>query len=205
MRYNAAKAIGNLRAAKETETTVVPLSACLEDSDPDVRWAAAEALRKIGTDEAIAVWQQFEDEPSVVDLLKQLFNEDKAVRIDASESILRLMKKEDALHLAKLMEALGDQVWKVRANVCDAIAKTGEGANEAVDALRKSLKDEHEEVRAAAARALGKIGEGAEAAVPRLIKALKDEVKEVRLDAGLALERIGGKESEKALKKFKWE
>ncbi|MCB0323248.1 MAG: HEAT repeat domain-containing protein [Bdellovibrionales bacterium] len=205
VRYNAAKAIGNLRAAKEAEQAVEPLIRLLDDTDPDVRWVAAEALRKIGTEQAMEAWLRYEAQPTTLDLLKQLFNDDKQIRIDAAENLAKSITPDDASHVAELKRGLQDQLWKVRAAVAEALAKIGPGASGATKSLKKALRDEHEKVRAAAAHALGRIGPEAEIAVVRLIKRLNDEHKEVRTAAGVALELIGTTEAVKALESFTWE
>lgn len=205
IRFLAAKAIGNLRAAKETEKAVDPLKVALEDSDPDVRWAAAEALRKIGTNDAMDAWLHHDSDPTIADLCKQLTNDDKAVRTDAAENLVKSVTTEHSGFVNSIAVGLEDQLWKVRKACAEALAKIGAGAVEAVKPLKKCLNDENQYVRAAAATALGKIGPAAEDAVVRLIKHLKDESKEVRTACGLALELINTEEANKALAKFDWE
>ena len=205
VRYQTAKAIGNLRAAKETEAAVPNLIECLSDSDPDVRWVAAEALRKIGTREAMDAWLNFEAKPEVADFAKQLFNDDKAVRIDAAQGLIKVLTPEAGKYVPQIAGALKDQLWKVKVPVAEALAKMGGSAREAIPLLRRALGDENERVRAAAANAIGKIKTNAEEAVPALIKGLKDQYREVRSASALALESIDTEEARKALKKFNWE
>lgn len=205
VRYNAAKAVGNLRAAKETEAAVPQLISCLKDKDPDVRWAVAEALRKIGTDEAMEAWLHFESKPEVNDLVKQLSNTDKAVRMDAAAGLVKIIAPDDGKYVPEIAKALTDQFWRVKVPICETLAKIGPNAREAIPGLKRALNDENERVRAAAAHALGRIGKSAEDAVERLVKKLKDEFKEVRLAAAVALELIDTAEAKRALKKFTWE
>ena len=204
VRYLAAKAIGNLRAAKEVEKAVPNLKKLLEDSDPDVRWVASEALRRIGTNDAVDAWLKHEGDSSIEDLCKQLKNDDKAVREDAANNLLKSINKKHADYTDQISAGLNDQIWKVRKLCADVIAKIGEGASAAIPMLEKALKDENADVRASAAKALGKIGQEG-GALSELINCLEDEIKEVRMASALALELIGGADAEKALKKFKWE
>jgi len=177
----------------------------LKDKDSEVRWSAAEALRKIGTDQAMKAWLEFESDPTIEDLCKQLLHDDKSVRIDAAENLFKVIKPEHVKHLSQIEAGLKDQMWKVRRSCADCLSKIGNPAKESVKPLRKCLNDENADVRASAAKALGRIGPEAEEAVVRLAKRLKDESKDVRTACGLALEQIGSDLAKKALSRFNWE
>ncbi|MBU7027140.1 MAG: HEAT repeat domain-containing protein, partial [Theionarchaea archaeon] len=153
----------------------------LKDENSDVRWSAAIALGKIGSEKAVAL------------LIKALADENSYVRGRAAEALGKIGSEKA---VALLIKALADENSDVRGSVAIALGKIG--SEKAVALLIKALADENSDVRGSAAIALGKIG--SEKAVALLIKALTDEDNTVRWRAADALGRIG---SEKAVDPLK--
>ena len=106
------------------------------------------------------------------------------------------------LKVERLIKALQDQEWEVRASAALALGNIGGGAGDAVPALIKALQDQDKWVRSRAASALGRIGGGAVDAVPALIQLLQDQSSDVRLNAAVALKNIGTPEALKAVKEY---
>ena len=106
------------------------------------------------------------------------------------------------LKVERLIKALQDQEWEVRASAALALGNIGGGAGDAVPALIQLLQDQDEWVRSRAASALGRIGGGAVDAVPALIQLLQDQSSDVRLNAAVALKNIGTPEALKAVKEY---
>ena len=77
------------------------------------------------------------------------------------------------LKVERLIKALQDQEWEVRASAALALGDIGADAKDAVPALVKALQDQDEWVRSRATLALGRIGGGAKDAVPALIQLLQ--------------------------------
>ena len=205
IRIEAAKAIGNLRAVAEVSNYVSSLISVLSDQDPDVRWTAAEALRKIGTDEAMKAWSSYEDIGTVAAYLKQLSNGDKAVRLHAAEGLFTAIGEDSVLDFEVLKRALRDTYPKVVVSLCVAISKIGELGLPLESDLVELLSSSDQTIRACAAQCLGKINAQSQTSTDSLIKLLSDKEKDVRLAAGLGLELIDNMAAKAALKKFKWE
>ena len=93
------------------------------------------------------------------------------------------------LKVERLIKALQDQEWEVRASAALALGNIGGGAGDAVPALIKALQDQDEWVRSRAAVALGRIG--SKDVVPVLIQALNDQSVSVRGNAAKVLDSIG--------------
>jgi len=147
--------------------------------DAEVRKAAAEALRNIGSPKAI---------PALIEALK---DKDAEMRKAAAEA-LGLIGSPEAV--PALIEALQDKDAEVREDAAEALGKIG--SPEAVPALIKALKDKDVWVRKAAAKALGNIG--SPEAIPALIKALDKDVWVCKAVAW-ALRNIGPPEAIPAL------
>ncbi len=203
-RLEAARAIGNLRASPEVSKGVKHLARLLDDNDPDVRWTAAEALRKIGTEEALEAWSRYKPIANVEAIAKQLKNPDKAVRENAATSLYDVLTKNSNNQLGEIKFAFKDNHWKIPMMLCDALNKIEEEANELNSEIEYLLSHDHPNVRKAACTLLGKIGPDSQNSNSKLIDKLKDADKDVRIAAGVALELIGGKDAEKALKNFEW-
>ncbi len=205
IRIEAAKAIGNLRAVASIGNCIEPLNVALTDQDPDVRWTSAEALRKIGTDDAMKAWASYQEVGSISSYLKQLTNLDKAVRLHAAEALYSVIEESPDLDFKILGKALHDSYPKVPVALCLAIGKIQDKAQELEDDLFELLSSGDQSVKAAAAQCLGKINAVQTRSTEKLIELLNDPEKEIRMSAGLALEFLDSKEARAALKRFKWE
>lgn len=203
-RLEAARAIGNLRASPEVARAVEHLDRLLDDADPDVRWTAAEALRKIGTELALKSWSRYQPIASIEAIAKQLTNQDKAVRENAAASLYEILNKGSDNKLELIKFAFKDNFWKVPMLLCDALGKLEEESKDLISSIELLLIHDHAQVRKSACVLLGKIGIAAQCSSGKLIELLKDVDRDVRISAGVALESIGGKEAERALKNFEW-
>lgn len=209
VRLEGAKAIGNLRAAPEITACIPALRLSLDDSDPDVRWTVAEALRKIGTEDAMSAWTSYETIDTVDARMKQLVNDDKAIRLSAAEALFSILEKDSEIDFAVIKKALNDTYYKVPVAVCEALAKIEESALPALPVLLElSAAGTEVPVRVAAITTVGKIfaddAADSSEAVSCLIPYLDDPEKDVRMATGLALELLDTELCKKALKKFKW-
>lgn len=208
IRIEAAKAVGNLRAAPEIISSVNALKEALNDSDPDVRWTVSEALRKIGTEEAMSAWSSYEAVDTLDARLKQLLNEDKAIRLSAAEALYLIIEKDSEIDFSILKKSLRDNYYKVPIAVCEALSKIEKVAAPLMPELLELTQTSEVSLKVAAINSIGKIGTNSEnenEVVQTIIKLLEDQNKEVRLASGLALELLDTDDTKKALKKFKWE
>lgn len=194
-------------------SSVSVLVKALSDSDPWVRYEAADALGNIrpGAKEAVPALikalgdsEQYvrfraafalgnigpEAKEAVPTLIKALGDSYKSVREVAADALGKIGPEAKEAVLA-LIKALGDSDARVRYWAADALEKIGPGAKEAVLALIKALGDSDARVRYGAVKALGKIGPAAESVVPALIAVLSDPEPDMRREAILLLRQIG--------------
>jgi HEAT repeat protein len=134
----------------------------LDDADPEVRTAAAEAMGQMG------------DERAFAPLVKDLVDRDKNVRRAAAASLAKLGRPEWAQ-------------W-VQGNAWDFDRLGTSGDPGAVDMLVGALTEGPEDVRKAAARALGQSRD--ERAMPALRRRLGDPDGGVRKTAAVALSKL---------------
>ncbi len=106
--------------------------------------------------------------------------ESKKVKVD----VKRMEAEKD---VDGLIEALGNDDWKVRLNTASALGQIGDART--VEPLIKALGDDHWTVCQIAAKALGQIGDAR--AVEPLIKALSNDDWNVCQNAAKALGQIG--------------
>ena len=154
------------------------ISALVNKKDDGVRWAAAEALVKIGA-------------PAVEPLIAALRDRHFDVRSTVVTALSRIVPDWPRSEAAKrqvpvFIAALGDKDWRVRWAAADDLGQIGDAR--AVEPLIAVLRDKDNWVRLGAAEALGWIGDTR--AVEPLIVALRDEMKNVRQSAAQSLERI---------------
>ena len=121
---------------------VPDLVSALADPDENVRWAAIQALRNVGTGALteLAIVLEFGDRlllPGVLATVIEL----GPVAADTAEYLLPYLADDDS---------------KVRALTAEALGSVG--ATQAADALHTALDDQDEEVRLAAAWALTALG-----------------------------------------------
>ena len=207
--YEDIQALGNFRAMG-----VPPLMALLQNSDSEVRMAAAQALGKIGPEAKAAI-----------PILATLLSSNSHVPIAATDPVQKAaatalgdIGEVDVSALAQLLKDSEDtEVWRAAIVV---VLTTGPQAEAAAPALRSLLKgenlpqiqlaallgyigksavptftqllnDKDVVVRRRAAEILGFIGPEAKAAVPALVESLKDTDWETRWRATISLGHIG--------------
>jgi HEAT repeat protein len=157
---------------------VPALIQALNDDEWRVRWAAAQALGKIGNPQAV---------PALIQALK---DENEWVRLAAAWTLGKIGSPA----IPTLLEVLKDKDWRMRQAAAEVLGKIGDP--QAVPALIEALKDEDRRVRLVAAEALGKMGLPA---IPPLIQALKDRDEDARLAAAWVLGKIGDPQAVLAL------
>lgn len=168
------------------KSSVKPLIRYLSSDYEIVRKAATEALGLVG-------------QPAVGSLIKALKGRDTHTRVHAAWA-LGLIGGTQAVE--SLMQALGDELWKVRQSAAGALAEIAiaqpglSDLNRAVDPLIQTLKDENKEVREAGVWALMSLAEAQidpseiKRSVQPLIQALNDVFWKVKVRAAYALEKI---------------
>jgi HEAT repeat protein len=156
--------------------TLPALRKLLEDPEPAVRGAAAEALGHLGAKEAVH------------DLLKLLRDVDASLRGAAARALGCLGAEKYAPELRML---LTDQVASVRGAAAEALGRVRD--KQAVPVLLKLLQDVDDSPRGAAAEALGRLG--AKEAAPQLRVLLKDPEPVVRARGADLLGRLGAPEA----------
>ena len=168
---DAVRAVAAEALVKIGTPAVPALIQALRDRSENVRFAAAEALGKLGDPQAVPA------------LIQALGDSDWYVRRAAAEALVKIGTPA----VPALIRALGDSDSDVRAVAAWALVKIG---TPAVPALIKALGDWwSENVRRAAAEALGDLGDPQ--AVPPLIQALGDDWDAVRFAAAWALGKLG--------------
>jgi HEAT repeat protein/Mg-chelatase subunit ChlD len=144
----------------------------LKDPNPEVRHAAADALKEL------------KDARAVEPLIWALKDEDKWVRVKAAEALGLI---NDSSAVDPLIKALEDEDQLVRSSAIRALGQIQDPR--AVDPLIHALKDEKSVVRGSAAYDLGYFKEPR--AIDPLILALKDNDAHVRKGAACSLRNIG--------------
>jgi HEAT repeat protein len=150
---------------------VIYLIQALNDPQPAVRIAAAEALGQIG------------DVDAVDPLIRTTRDEREDVRIAAASALARIGNKKSIQPLIRLF---ADRYHGVRVAAADAVATFGRAA---LDPLEEALSDPVTVVRVTAARAVGLIG--LIDTIPLLIDHLGDPAAEVRWSVARALAGFG--------------
>ena len=187
MRYCAAEALGEI--GSEAKESVPILIDMLGDEEWRLHSAAAEALGKIGYDEAAV--------PAFIKLLKDERDEDGEARCNAADYLGMLGPKANAA-IPALTELLTNENREIRVVGALALWKISHDAKTIVPVLIELLKyeevffgnDKGATVRWTAAMALAEIGPEAKAAVPALSNLLKDKIKAVRDAAASAIKKI---------------
>ena len=174
-RRGAARALG----AAGDGSAVAALFEALGDESEAVRWAAAQALHRLGVSAA-----------EVPRLVAALQNEDAYVRSFAAYSLGGLGAAA-APAVPSLIAAYRREERDGRGAAVGALGALGEVAAAAVPALVEGLRNPVNHRRWSAARALGRLGPAARPALPALIGALADENRHVRVHAAQALGRLG--------------
>jgi HEAT repeat protein len=207
VRDKAEEALVQIGAAAVPE-----LSRALEDPNPEVRGAAAEAVGRIGPPARgaapallglLGLEQPVEVRRAAVGalgnvgadadavaprLLPFLTDEDEGVRSGAERSLAKF----GAGVVPRLRAALTGHGAALRREAAGVLGRIGPDAKDAAKELAQALGDKDPAVRRAAAEALGKIGpEAGPDALSALEAALKDADPEVRSQAALALGDVG--------------
>jgi HEAT repeat protein len=151
---------------------VEPLISALNDTEWEVRWAAATSLGNLRAKEAV---------DGLIALLKDEFWE---VRRAAAIALGKIRDEKAAKPLAEALEA----ELMIRFEAARALIQLG---SKAVGSLQALLNSEDPDVRMKAAEALGLIGD--EKSSEALGELLKDPDAGVREAASKALARIGGR------------
>ncbi|MHC4974504.1 MAG: HEAT repeat domain-containing protein [Planctomycetota bacterium] len=142
LRDNAMRTLGKIGPpAKAAQPKLV---AALEDTDRDIRYEAADALRRIGYPMKRLL-------PVFVDALKNAKSE-----YDRTTAAEVLAEAEARDHIPDLIRALDDPSDWVRRTVIEALADLG--AREALPKLRRLTEDPSEAVQAAARKAVSRLG-----------------------------------------------
>eukprot|EP00928_Gymnodinium_smaydae_P053749 TRINITY_DN37675_c0_g1_i1.p1 TRINITY_DN37675_c0_g1~~TRINITY_DN37675_c0_g1_i1.p1 ORF type:complete len:631 (-),score=150.59 TRINITY_DN37675_c0_g1_i1:85-1977(-) len=156
----------------------VELAQLLEDEDPELRRASAEALGELGS-AAVTPYAQM--------LAARLRDEDEDVCAAAAAALGRLGTAA-APFASELAACMGNEREQVHDLAVAALGRAGEVAAPRIAAC---LGDQRPEVRAAAARALGDVGAGGAAHAAELAERLRDSCVTVRLAAVEALREMG--------------
>jgi len=191
VRVNAATALGQSKEA--TAVPALTQALHLQDQDETVRASVAEALKKIGSPEALRALKE-----TIPALIQALQDRDPEVRSNAAYTLGG--KGEGAVDaVPALIQLLKDQNGDVRSNSAGALGQIGtpeaiKAAKGAIPALVQALQNK--DIRVTAAGALGQIGtpeaiKAAEGAVPDLIQALQDQDDSARRTAAVALGKVG--------------
>ncbi len=212
VRQNAVRSLGKM-GGNGKDTIVPALTTALQDSEHEVRVAAAQALENMDALGAIDVallismLKQQDSEvracgaralgkmgprakaalPALVEAFK---GTDNAVR-RAALGALASLGTEAKTAVPSFTDALGDSDVEVRKQAAVALAKIGPDAKPAADALANVVNDSDKEVRKNAVKALASIGVGTKPVVSALAQALKGEDKDLRIEVAVALAEIG--------------
>ena len=182
-----------MRWAKSARPAVEPLIAALKDSDKYVRYAAVDALDKLG-------WRPGQDETSAVYWVTKR-EWDKCIEIGAPavEPLIAALKDSDKGVRHAAAHTLDKLGWRPGQDETSAVYwvakrewdKCIEIGAPAVEPLIAALKDSDKYVRYAkeAADALGKLGDAR--AVEPLIDALRDSDVDIQTSAAKALGLLG--------------
>jgi hypothetical protein len=158
-------------ALHPTDAVVEQLLAMLGDPQPLPRFAAKDALRRIGRPLVAPL----------TDLLGRASGSEAAAALEVATAVATPAVLPAALRLSR------DDFVHTRVRSATLLGVLGGGA--AVDALLALLRDTEPEPRAAAADALGKLGHWP--AAGELTRRLRDQDWEVRRNAALALRGLG--------------
>jgi len=182
VRAAAAAALGRVgEAARSAKPALVE---ALSAERASVRWAAADALHRIGPGPAEA--------PGLVAALD---SGDAYVRAFATFSLGELGSTAGEQAAQALAERVRKEGGAGKAGAARALSKMGGAAKTAVPMLIAELRSEREQRRWRAARTLGRIGPDARDAVGALLVALKDPSESVRAQAARSLGRIGSRDA----------
>jgi HEAT repeat protein len=143
--------------APAAERAERPLARLLEDKEAPMRYAAAEALRRIGTPTAAAAFTAFAA-AEIPRLAEHLSTRERPERGEAARSLIHLAPLTESA-IPVLAKALADDPdWLARTKSAEALGALGPLAAPAIPDLAAALDDTHAYVRDASAAALKAIG-----------------------------------------------
>ncbi len=157
--------------AHPTAESIAALLQMLSDSDRFCRFAASDALHRMGT--------------AVIDPLVQFVTREQGPQVDHAMAVLSVIGDEHFVHVARAMIAAESPV--TRAFAVKVLGMVGGVAQ--VGLLVERLQDPVSMVREAAASAIGNLGHWPTA--PQVARLLGDPEWNVRRAAGLALRGLG--------------
>ncbi|XP_050410607.1 uncharacterized protein LOC126825147 [Patella vulgata] len=146
-------------------------------------------------DEEQPLWKRIEDQARESYAMKEVFDMDSSVRVEAIEN---LAKYRSAPVIQALQDLLTDPDANVRAVAAISLARTEANDDQSLNKLLRTLMDKDRLVREAGCLALGHLH--AEQAVKKLLHMWRNDViSHVREAAAVALQQIGGVEVEQAM------
>ncbi len=194
---------------RQAAPAAAALVAALDDTDSNVRLAAAEALGQIGPsapecfaglvahlDRGVPVIRALarfgsEARKAESEFIARLSNDDAAIRWNAARALGKIQAGPAGVEA--LVRVLTDKEASVREHAAEALGDIGPPAATAVVPLVNALNDEYFKVRRDAARSLGKLGPAAKPAADALRKLSTDPELSVRDAAAKALNELGEK------------
>jgi HEAT repeat protein len=181
----------------DTGLGIPPVIASLDDADPQVRAAAAEALNTLVSDAVTHGKARESVNAAVKRLCGALDDREPSVRVAAAKALGYIAFSQagarvidvDAL-IVSLAARLNDSHENVRLEILAALANRGHQATVAPPpALVAALNDKSAQVRAAAVRSLASFPCPLDPWVPLLFRNLEASEPRVRTESGLALGR----------------
>jgi HEAT repeat protein len=174
-----------IKEAECKDNTLETWKANLQDQDPTVRCAAADAIGKMGVEGKSAT-------PILTELLMDKVCHVRILSVKALGNI-GPDAKEAIPTITKLLE---DNNRDVRICAAEALGKMGSEARMAIPNITKLLNDEDAFVRSTAAGALGRMGIEV---VPALQELVADKTSDVRLAAAKTLSQLKPRDREVAV------
>jgi HEAT repeat protein len=189
-RLRTIRALGELKDSR----AVSALKKIAQEPDREIREAAEEALKRIGSAtwaraSAVKALGQIGRREAVPSIVERLDDPNSTVRLRAARSLKAIGDPSAAGPLAGLLERETDE--EIREETVAALGTLGMGKRVAVAACTDALSDPSRSVRSRAARSLGRLG--SKKAVEPLVRALGDGYWSVRRDAENSLINLGAK------------
>ena len=168
----------------------------LSDSNPVVRYGAADAAGKVGSR-----WGGEVKTLMTLELSQLLQDEDTTLRYKAAYASIQVLQSEASnaaidVVIETLRESLQDEssnttkTQRIKVDAINALGKTRSRSQVVINLLLKSLDDENPKVRESAAQVLGKTKSEDILVANSLIKILKDEEPGVRLASVVACSEL---------------
>lgn len=171
-----------MHVAPVAHSALPDLIAALRDSNPEVRWSAANFLSWIGV--------KANADAAVPGLIEALRDPNTRVRQFAANALRNIGPRGAKQAVPALIQCLDDETMEVRATAATALGTLGHGASNTVTVLIKALRDDQEGVRSSAAHGLGELGTEATEAVPELLRLVREENEYMVCMSAMALTNI---------------